>query len=132
MTKMFELELSTTMTRPHHLLQVGLLLLVMTACSAADSTPISEDSPTGRDALSSGRATLSWDASVGQDVAGYKIYQAPTSGAYGVPIASTPMDVTNYTATGLESGTTYFFTVTAYNSDGAESSFSNQVSKTIL
>jgi hypothetical protein len=34
--------------------------------------------------------------------------------------------------TSLEGGTTYFFAVTAYNSDGAESSFSNEVSKTIL
>ena len=41
------------------------------------------------------------------------------------------MNVTDYTVTGLASGTTYFFTVTAYNTDGAESSFSNEVRKTI-
>jgi hypothetical protein len=42
------------------------------------------------------------------------------------------MDITTYTVTGLETGTTYFFVVTAYNSSGTESSFSNEVSKTIL
>jgi hypothetical protein len=42
------------------------------------------------------------------------------------------MDATSYTVTDLEIGTTYFFAVTAYNSSGAESSFSNEVIKTIL
>ncbi|MBX3301300.1 MAG: fibronectin type III domain-containing protein [Nitrospira sp.] len=77
-------------------------------------------------------ATLSWDASAGLDVAGYKIYQATVSGTYGAPIATVPMDVTSYTVADLESGTTYFFVVTAYNSDGAESSFSNEASTSIL
>jgi fibronectin type 3 domain-containing protein len=99
-------------------LQICVFLLVTTACAPS----------TGSDATS----TLSWDASTGPDVAGYKIYQATASGAYGAPIALVPMDMTSYTVTGLEWGTTYFFVVTAYNSDGAESTFSNEVSTTIL
>ena len=78
------------------------------------------------------RPRCSWDASEGPDLAGYKIYQATAPGGYGAPIAILTVDVTRYTVTGLEFGTTYFFTVTAYNSNGAESSFSNEVSKTIL
>ena len=75
---------------------------------------------------------LSWDANSSPDLEGYKIYLATASGGYGAPIATVPMDITNYTVTGLETGTTYFFVVTAYNSSGTESSFSNEVSKTTL
>ncbi|MGQ0557097.1 MAG: fibronectin type III domain-containing protein [Nitrospiraceae bacterium] len=82
-------------------------------------------------ASNNGTATLSWDARERADLAGHKIYQATAPGAYGAPIATVPVAVTNYSVTGLEAGTTYFFTVTAYNADGAESSFSNEVSKTI-
>lgn len=126
MTRKFEVEIPRSMIRPHHMFQIGLLLLVLAGCSASDSTL-----PSG-DALARGTATLSWDASGGSDLAGYKIYQATTSGAYEAPIAALTMDATSYTVTGLETGTTYFFTVTAYNSDGAESSFSNEASKSIL
>ncbi|OQW32250.1 MAG: hypothetical protein A4E19_19650 [Nitrospira sp. SG-bin1] len=107
---------------PYQWLPIGLLLFIMTACASSDSPAVIAD----------GTATLSWDASAGADVAGYKIYHATASGAYGAPVATVTMDVTNYTMTGLENGTTYFFVVTAYNTDGAESSFSNEVSKAIL
>jgi fibronectin type 3 domain-containing protein len=103
----------------HRFLIYCLFLLVTTACSSTSSTPISET------------ATLSWDASE-PDLKGYKIYLATASGEYGAPIATVPIDITNYTVTGLETGTTYFFVVTAYDSNGTESSFSNEVSKTTL
>ena len=111
--------LTRSITRHYHVWQICTFLLMMTAC--ASSNPAS----------SNGTATLSWDASERVDLAGHKIYQATAPGAYGAPIAAVPMNVTDYTVTGLESGTTYFFTVTAYNTDGAESSFSNEVRKTI-
>ncbi|THJ17224.1 MAG: fibronectin type III domain-containing protein [Nitrospira sp. CG24B] len=111
--------LTRSMTRHYHVLQICTFVLMTTAC--ASSNPAS----------SNGTATLSWDASERVDLAGHKIYQATAPGAYGAPIAAVPMNVTDYTVTGLESGTTYFFTVTAYNTDGAESSFSNEVRKTI-
>ena len=97
-----------------------LFLLVTTACSSTGSTPSSET------------ATLSWNANSEPDLGGYKVYLGTASGVYGAPFAALPMDVTSYTVTGLETGTTYFFAVTAYNSSGAESSFSNEVSKTAL
>lgn len=115
------------MTSLYHLFQISLFLLIVTACSSTGSAPISETTTPTSEA-----ATLSWNASSGPDLAGYKVYQATASGAYDAPIATVPRDVMNYTVTGLETGTTYFFTVTAYNLDGAESSFSNEVSKAIL
>lgn len=114
------MELPRSMTSHYRWLLICLFPLVITACASPDSTPPSET------------ATLSWDANAGPDLAGYKVYQATTSGGYGAPIAALPMDVTSYTVAGLEASTTYFFVVTAYNSDGTESSFSNEVSKTIL
>jgi fibronectin type 3 domain-containing protein len=120
------MDLQKSMTSPYHLFQICWFLLMMTACSSAGSTPISEiTTPTGE------AATLSWDASGRADLAGHKIYRATAPGAYGAPIAAVPVNVTDYTVTGLEAGTTYFFSVTAYNADGVESSFSNEVSKTI-
>ena len=122
-----DMEFPKSMINHSRVFLTVLFLLVITACASPDSEPTGEIA-----ALSSGTAMLSWDASRGPDLAGYKVYQATASGGYGAPIATVSMDVTNYTVTGLETGTTYFFAVTAYNSDGAESSFSNEASKSIL
>jgi fibronectin type 3 domain-containing protein len=113
------------MTRSHQILQLAVLLLVLTACPSSDP---SLDSQFSSD---SGTASLSWDASSGTDVAGYKIYLATASGAYGTAIATTSTDITTYTVTGLARGSTYFFVVSAFNLDGTESTFSNEVSKVI-
>ncbi len=81
-----------------------------------------------------GSATLSWaapttntDGTPLTDLAGYKIYYGTSPGNY-----TTSIDignVTTYTITNLSTGT-YYFTVTAYDSSGIESSYSNQVNKT--
>ena len=76
--------------------------------------------------------TLTWTANTDSDLAGYKIYRATTSGGYGAPIATVQGNVTTYIAGGLQSGTTYFFVITAYDSAGNESSRSNEVSKSIF
>jgi fibronectin type 3 domain-containing protein len=121
------MDLQKSTTNPYQLFQISLFLLIIAACSSAGSMPISETTTPTSEA-----AALSWNASAGPDIAGYKIYQATASGAYDAPIATVPRDVITYTVTGLETGTTYFFTVTAYNLNGTESSFSNEVSKAIL
>lgn len=74
-------------------------------------------------------ANLSWNANTEPDLAGYKVYIGTASGSYGSP---TPVGiVTSYTASGLSDGT-YFFAVTAVDTSGNESGFSNEVSKTLL
>lgn len=87
--------------------------------------------------VSSGVATLSWipptqnaDGSPinVDDLTGYKIYYGTSSGSY-----LNEVDVgnnTNYIISNLSAGI-YYFTVTAYDADGNESSYSNEVSKTV-
>ncbi len=66
--------------------------------------------------------TLAWDPSP-DTVAGYNVYVGTASGVYGSPInnhLSTTITLT------LNSGQTYYFVVTAYDSAGVESLPSNQ------
>jgi len=72
--------------------------------------------------------TLAWDANTETNLAGYKLYYGTASGVYGAPIVIGTQ--TTYTVTGLAPGT-YYFAVTAYNTEGLESGFSNEVSTTI-
>jgi predicted phage tail protein len=72
--------------------------------------------------------SLAWDANSETDLAGYRIYYGTSSRSYGSPV--TLGKVTTYTVQSLSSGT-YFFTVTAFNSSGAESGYSNEVTTTI-
>ena len=78
-----------------------------------------------------GSVTLTWNANGEQDLGGYKVYRATSSGAYGAPIATINGNVTSYVASGLPKGTTYFFVVTAFDNSGNESSYSNEVSKSL-
>ena len=78
---------------------------------------------------------LAWDAPVQTNgtpvpnLAGYKLYYGSQSGQYQAPL-SVGM-TTTYTVTGLPTGQIYYFAVTAYDSSGMESAFSNEVSVTI-
>jgi phosphodiesterase/alkaline phosphatase D-like protein len=69
---------------------------------------------------------LAWDASTSENIAGYKVYVGSSSGNYNAPILLTG-DQTTYTVLGLAGGT-WYFSVTAYDIDGNESAFSNEVS----
>lgn len=79
--------------------------------------------------------SLAWDPSPDPDLAGYRIYYQANSGA--VPFQGTgalegnaPVDGktgTTATISGLDPGISYYFAVTAYNSSGAESVYSNIV-----
>ena len=51
------------------------------------------------------------------------------SGRYGTPLDVG--NVTSYTISNLALGTTYYFVVTSYSNSGSESSYSNEVSKSI-
>jgi len=72
--------------------------------------------------------TLSWDPNSESDLAGYMLYYGTASGVYGTPI--TLGIQTTFTITDLPPGT-YYFALTAFNTRGLESGFSNEVSATI-
>jgi Bacterial Ig domain len=72
--------------------------------------------------------TLEWDPNPEPGIDGYKIHYGTAVGEYG-----NFLDVGNVTTArvpGLAAGTTYFFVATAYNTDGLESAYSNQVTFT--
>lgn len=71
---------------------------------------------------------LAWDQNSESDVTGYKLYYGTAPGVYG-----TTIDVGNTvigSVTGLTYDTTYYFAVTAYNTEGLESLHSNEISYT--
>jgi len=79
----------------------------------------------------SNSVTLAWDpdAATGNsatNTAGYYLYIGTTSGTY--TQVTDVKNATTYVVQNLTSGTTYYFAVTAYNSSGTQSPYSNQVS----
>jgi len=72
-----------------------------------------------------GTVSLAWDANSEPDLSGYKVYWGSASGTYGTPV--TLGKVTTFTTPKLANGT-WFFAVTAHNTGGLESGFSNEVS----
>ncbi|UFS69118.1 Ig-like domain-containing protein [Geomonas sp. RF6] len=78
---------------------------------------------------------LDWDPSSDADLAGYKVYYQADSAAVpfkgtGAAEGSAPIDVANTTTAtinGLDPSRSYFFAVTAYNSAGTESVYSNVI-----
>lgn len=78
-------------------------------------------------------ATLTWDANSELDLAGYRVYYGTTPGVYiqakgeGINVGNT----TTYQVIDLQVGTQYYFAVTAYDTLGNESDYSDEVSKTI-
>ena len=72
--------------------------------------------------------TLAWDPNPDPTIAGYRLYSGTGSRIY-----TQQLEVGNMTTTlvsNLADGRTYFFAVTAYNTAGAESIPSNEVSYT--
>jgi hypothetical protein len=76
------------------------------------------------------QVSLAWDANTEPDLGGYKLYYGTAAQAYSQMInvgKNTQVTVSN-----LSQGVTYFFAVTAYNLQGAESEYSNEIHNTVL
>jgi len=77
-------------------------------------------------AATANSATLQWATGLEPDLSGYKVYQGTTAGSYG-----TSVDVgntTTYSAQNLQAGLTYYFAITAYDTNGNESPPSLEIS----
>jgi hypothetical protein len=70
---------------------------------------------------------LSWMAST-SDVLGYDVYRgAVRSGPYPTKLNSSPLQVTTFTDSTVQGGTTYFYVVTAEDGSHVQSDYSNEV-----
>ncbi|MBF0496125.1 MAG: beta-propeller fold lactonase family protein [Deltaproteobacteria bacterium] len=82
--------------------------------------------------LSESSIPMTWQPAVdnGSGVGGYKIYYGTTPGRYDAP--NSPIDAgntTKYTLNGLQNGTTYYLTVSAYDKATNEGEKSDEVSQ---
>ena len=71
------------------------------------------------------QVTLAWDPNTEPDLAGYIAYWGTSSGNY--PYLTDVGNNTTHTIEGLEDGQTYYFAITAYDSDYNESNYSDEV-----
>ena len=104
----------------------GLFRVAVTVPS--DVIPLSP--PVGLLATTSGKSnvvTLNWPANTEADIAGYNVYRSLTSGADYERLNSSFIKETSYRDTGLKKGNKYYYVVTAVNTSGGESVYSNEV-----
>ena len=74
---------------------------------------------------------LTWTGST-STVVGYNVYRGTVAGGpYGSKLTTSPVSSTSFTDTGLQSGQTYFYVVTAVDTNNVESVFSNQATAVI-
>jgi len=73
--------------------------------------------------------TLAWDPNSETDLAGYTLYYGSSSRNY--PNSIDVGNVNAYTAQNLTEGQTYYFAATAYDTNGNESAFSEEIVYTI-
>lgn len=106
-----------------HLLFLAMMVVLAACGSGGDGGSTNTSSSPSTASL-----TLEWNANTEPDLAGYKIYGATSSGAYGAAVATVPANATSFVATGLQPGVTYFFVITAFDTAGNESARSDQVS----
>jgi|ERR1700733_1428181 len=112
---------------------------VLAGCGGggAASSPQNSSFASASDEGGVGQATLSWtapdentDGTPLTNLAGYRIYYGTVADVLDQVIDIPSVGITTYVVENLNAGT-YFFSIRAYNSAGAESALSNVVSDTI-
>ena len=115
----------------HHVFLTLLLAVIVSVCVSCRESETANQ-------IGTSSTTLSWtppmqnsDGSPLTDLAGYKIYYGNESGNYHASIEINNPGIAIYVVEYLTPNT-YFFVITAINSSGVESQFSNEVSKLVL
>jgi len=104
-------------------------MFVVTSFTAVDTTPPAV--PSGLVATAaSGSVTLDWADNTEPDLAGYSVYRATTSGGPYTLLTPAPITVSAYTDNAVTNGQTYFYVVTASDTNDNESLFSSEDSAT--
>ncbi|UFS68940.1 fibronectin type III domain-containing protein [Geomonas sp. RF6] len=104
---------------------------VLIACIAVAAVGIGPATAEAAEAALSWEApSVNMDGSPISDLAGYRVYIGTSSGKYDESFDAGSRQ--NYLAYNLVPGTTYYFAVTAYNTSGEESPFSEEVVKSFL
>lgn len=113
------------------------LPLLLAACGGGGGGVSGNSSPAGAvgpsSATTSNSAALAWDTVTATNLAGYRVYYGTAPGNYLQPRGQgiSVGNVTSYTAIGLSNGTRYYFAVTAFDTSGNESGYSNEAIKDI-
>jgi hypothetical protein len=103
----------------------------LTFASNASNTPTLQSLTGSGVAPVAHSVALSWNPSTSTNVVGYNVYRGTVSGGPYAQINSALDASTNDTDTTVQNGHTYFYVVTAVDSNGNESVFSNQVQAVI-
>ena len=75
------------------------------------------------------QVTLAWDPSTDPTISGYKLYWGTQSGQYA--LLTDVGNSTSVVVSSLEDGATYYFAATAYDGQGDESAYSNEISYSV-
>ncbi len=125
------MKMSVPQCRPHFVLTL-LLAVIISACGDGGGGSVTVNQ------VGLGSPTLSWtpptqnsDGSWLTDLAGYKIYYGNESGNYHTSIQIDNPGIASYFVEYLTPNT-YYFVITAINSSGVESNFSNEASIQVL
>lgn len=116
------------------LLAASVLGLAGCGSAAPEATGAGPGSPAAEQGEARSRtrgvAVLSWLPNAEPDLAGYRVYYGL---APGLPEAAIDVGLaTTATVTSLDVGHRYYFVVTAYDTAGNESGYSNEVFKDVL
>jgi len=107
------------------------IALCLFLCDCESYVPLASSSPTKSPVIQdSSGVKVSWDANIEADLAGYKIYYGKDSGSYQSQVSVG--NIISYQLSGFEAGKKYYFAVTALDSSGNESGFSDEVSIIII
>ncbi|MGB2637127.1 MAG: choice-of-anchor D domain-containing protein [Candidatus Acidiferrum sp.] len=97
---------------------------------SGDGVTTTTPPPTPPPPSTASSVALNWNASTSQ-VTGYRVYRSETSGGSYNLLTGTALTALAYTDTTVAAGTTYYYVVTAVDSAGVESTYSNQVSAAV-